>query len=468
MYRFREWYITNFTGESSIARIARIQNSFPKLDKYIIKYFEFLSIFGEPPFYTFFIPVAAWSGQLYEGMLLCFMMSFTLYQTDNLKDIFGCPRPPCPPLKRGGTHSHSLEYGMPSTHSAMGFTFAWVTCRMMADNVFPDHPWLVWFVGLNFAFQTCYSRVYLGLHWIADLVSGFFVFCVSALCQHFVLERIMRHYYDHPHDAHIGFVYLLAHVLILAHAAPRDACPCYEDTVRFIGASVGAVTGTWMLLRTDSTYTVRMTPEHNANVWASMSFFFILEFFLGVILIAIGKTVVTMISQVVLKKVYVFLSGAKMESMPHAIRPLYRLLCILAGLSMGRKIYWQGMNNENVEGSKPVLDPDLKGKGEQSPASPSSSIFVQTAEGELVVDVVAAVQVAVGDDEPAIVMHPPSSTVTSPVQKARNGAGQLWSLHTHNYWWQWDIHSKFLAYTTVGFIATFIAPLAQQHWLGSK
>lgn len=400
----RDYYVSHFCNDESISHLMRIQNVFPKQQAILNKYFEFLSIFGEPPFYTFFIPVMFWCGLEREACLFCVMMSVTLYFTNNLKDMFACPRPPCPPLRRAGTASHSLEYGFPSSHTALGMTTTYHLC-VMFSMLFPDKWWLIWGIGMNFIVQTAISRMYLGLHWLADLLGGFLVFGFGWLLQEAFLKKWIFYVMDHPQPTP-ALIFCVSHVLNIINVSPKDPCPCYEDTVRFFGAAAGATWGFW------ASRQIPLVVARDAVTYAEkgsrlFSLPFLFEGIAGVIVIAVCKTIVSVVSPIILKPLYIWLCGARLDSCPSVLRTPYRYLCCCVGILFGKSVWIRGMPAEMVD---------------------------------------APLVTKIGDEEEG---NQPSGV----------GKFQVWSVRNHNHWFEWDIHTKSLAYIVVSYSATVLSPM---------
>ncbi|CUF50999.1 sphingosine-1-phosphate phosphatase, putative, partial [Bodo saltans] len=279
----RDWYVSNFCDEATIHTMMRIQNLLPRYQPQITRYCEFLSIFGEPPFYTFFIPLIFWVGLTKQAALFCTMMSVTLYFVDNMKDLFACPRPPCPPLRRAGKDSHGMEYGMPSTHTGLGMMCTYHVCLSL-NIMFPHATWIIWLGGASFIIQTALSRVYLGLHWPADLFFGAFVFAFSWMLQQLFVSSFIDFVFASNYLP--WYLFVLSHIANSICVSPKDPCPCYTDTVRFFGAAAGSTFGGYYAHSFISIIHARTILSHGEMGQMLFTFRFWLETFSGFVVIA--------------------------------------------------------------------------------------------------------------------------------------------------------------------------------------
>lgn len=79
-------------------------------------------------------------------------------------------------------NNRSGRYGFPSCHAANTFGLAFFVCFLFR------YRWLTAFL-MFWAVVTCYSRVYLGLHYPGDLLAGMLLGCISAT----IVFLLMRH-----------------------------------------------------------------------------------------------------------------------------------------------------------------------------------------------------------------------------------------------------------------------------------
>lgn len=78
----------------------------------------------------------------------------------------------------------SGRYGFPSCHAANTFGLAFFVCFLFRRR------WLTVFL-MFWAVVTCYSRVYLGLHYPGDLLFGMILGFLSAVVVYFVMRKLI-------------------------------------------------------------------------------------------------------------------------------------------------------------------------------------------------------------------------------------------------------------------------------------
>mmetsp|Transcript_12589 Transcript_12589/g.14503 ORF Transcript_12589/g.14503 Transcript_12589/m.14503 type:complete len:408 (+) Transcript_12589:256-1479(+) len=397
--------------------MAQVQNAFPAYERIITRYFEFLSLFGEPPFYTFFIPFFFWIGLTKEAAVFCVMMSITIFCIDNVKDLCACPRPPCPPLRRAGKESHAAEYGFPSCHVGLGMMCAYHICKC-CTLLWPDYATWIWCLGASFVIQTAVSRVYLGLHWVGDIVGGVVMFgAVFALQEAFITRMILRALNGQTTP---WFIFIVSHVLTRVSVVPWDHCPCYEDTVRFIGAGAGAIFGCWMAEHHIPAIVERSQLSRAEQTALLSTGDFWKRAVVGLVLIAVLKTLLSVLLPIILKPMYLFLNGSHRDWIPRPLRPLYHAVCVGTGWLLLAPSTSVASSSSAAVTHK--LDSGIDRDGEATLAS--SSIGIQPVDTE-------------------------DATGTGVV---------VWSVRTHNFWWLWDIHAKSIAYTSVPLSASYLLP----------
>ncbi len=127
------------------------------------------------------------------GVSLVILIADQLCTSHMLRHYFARPRPsnlensPIAPLVRVLNGYRSGRYGFPSAHA--GNTAALV-CYI---HLILHRKWLT--VGLAFwCALVCYSRMYLGVHYLGDLLGGILIGILSAMLIHFLLRRFIIPY----------------------------------------------------------------------------------------------------------------------------------------------------------------------------------------------------------------------------------------------------------------------------------
>ncbi len=115
------------------------------------------------------------------GAILSFLITYGV--TDVLKLAVMRPRP----FIAGDAQligAPAEGWSFPSKHSSLSFSLA--TSALLGRRV------LGW-VALVFAALVAYSRVYLGVHYLSDVIIGALLGSGIAYCVHYVMQRLEQH-----------------------------------------------------------------------------------------------------------------------------------------------------------------------------------------------------------------------------------------------------------------------------------
>lgn len=332
--RFRDWYTYHYCNEAVVNRMLRIQQTCSPLKPYLTRYFQAWSWTGEAEFYIVMLPTLVWIGQPEMAVHVASMLCLNLYLTGVIKDMNCCPRPPCPPLElRGDKVTHEMEYGFPSTHSCHAVVFAYFIYNELTILA-PQHAWANFLLGAVFAVSISLSRVYLAMHWPGDLVGGWLVAVACTIVHSAFLsswESFLVLYRYPPWWAYV-LVYVVVHFLAVVHAAPRDPCPCYIDSMRFTGAFAGSIVGLWLYNRFyDDAAQARTSKASFLEVYLTWRFALAWVFCIAVVLAS--REVTAWVCGKALRPVFMFCSGAHKSKLPRVLQRPYMMLAWLIGLT---------------------------------------------------------------------------------------------------------------------------------------
>ncbi len=243
-YHLRQWLIPMVRWETPyLAKMQRSCRS-PFLDSY----FAFTANLGTHTFFMAFLPLCFWCGYPDLGLALVHMLALGVYISGYVKDLVCLPRPLSPPLQRiTMSGSTALEYGFPSTHTtnavsaALYFVFQ---LYLSKDDLSSTSYTLLCLGCYCYAVSITLGRVYCGMHGIFDVVIGavlgaFLTWLWVAYGSIYAMWLVSSDW-TRPAIAVVALGFA-----VRFHPEPADNCPCYDDSVSFLGVIMGIAIGSW-------------------------------------------------------------------------------------------------------------------------------------------------------------------------------------------------------------------------------
>ncbi|KAM0789378.1 hypothetical protein ACM66B_000208 [Microbotryomycetes sp. NB124-2] len=332
------------------------------LDDYFLK----SSLLGTHTFFMIGLPLPCWFGRPDISREMLIVLACGGYVTSVLKDLFCVPRPYSPPMVRLSVGTHALEYGFPSTHScttvSMALFLGTALSRTYPDAISTNQ---IAHVALGFiTMSVIVGRVYAGMHSITDcvvgLVTGSLVWLVWWLLEDFY------NWYTLSQGLLLTFTSVpLVLFLVFVHPAPAEDCPCFEDAVAFLSATLGTMLGrNWYQKHVRHiTYGATLSSPFGLTIWVGAV---VLKLVLGIASIFVWRIIAKAVCHAVLPKAFRFF---KMFLLP-------------------RRFYLQATEYDGYEKSDAlhpvpsILDlpslPELKSpgiEGRQGPISSSTAIM---------------------------------------------------------------------------------------------
>lgn len=222
----------------------RIRN--PALDFY----FAWTANLASHTFYVIMLPLPIWFGNLDVARDLVYVLGLGIYFSGFAKDFLCLPRPRLPPLHRITMLSYTTqEYGWPSSHSANATAVTLILLARVAANT-PNWPiWkLVLALALLFVYwgSLIFGRLYCGMHGFFDVLAGSLIGVLVFLFRHLYGPVFDAWLFDPHRNATSTGIALTVLMIIAAyaflihiHSEPVDDCPCFDDSVAFIGVLMG-------------------------------------------------------------------------------------------------------------------------------------------------------------------------------------------------------------------------------------
>jgi membrane-associated phospholipid phosphatase len=233
-------------------------------------YFAYTANLGTHTFFMVFLPIQFWCGYTSVGRayvevlgVKCapsdmtrtvFMLAAGVYLTGVLKDMVCLPRPLSPPLARiSMSGSAALEYGFPSSHSANAVSvviYAIHTIRQSPNEYNPQVSIALQALFYFYAVSIILGRLYCGMHGFLDVIVGSILGALIAAVHLLYVEWIDSWIFSGAYtDIFVATLAVL--ILIRINPEPADDCPCFDDSVSFLGVVIGINLGAWHYAHTN-------------------------------------------------------------------------------------------------------------------------------------------------------------------------------------------------------------------------
>lgn len=246
-YAMRQ-YLIQFTDNQSLALFewqARHRTQFRDV------YFAYTALLGSHTFYVLCLPIPAFLGAFDLVRDMVYILGYSIYLSGFFKDYWCLPRPQSPPLHRITLSAYTaLEYGAPSSHSAnaTGVTLLLLWNTWTSPTLSLPVKLGCSFLSLFYYFTLVVGRIYCGMHGMLDITSGA---AIGIVC--FVVQLLAKSFFS-GYDLTTRWWFPICSVgwgllILLNHVRPIDECPCFEDSVAFIGVVSGVECGDWFLHR---------------------------------------------------------------------------------------------------------------------------------------------------------------------------------------------------------------------------
>ncbi|XP_066906115.1 sphingosine-1-phosphate phosphatase 2 [Halyomorpha halys] len=196
---------------------------------------------GDEIFYATFIPFWFWNIDGAVGRRIVMVWTIVMYIGQGLKDIICWPRPSSPPVFRL-QKKWALEYGMPSTHAMVGVSIPFSVLLYTMQRY--EYPFLI---GLCVAVLWCsvvsISRLYLGMHTVADVMAGIILALVLLVPLVPLVDQMDMFLLTSRWSPVI--LLTLSICVIMFHPKDKIWTPTRGDTAMIVSVCVGIHIGAW-------------------------------------------------------------------------------------------------------------------------------------------------------------------------------------------------------------------------------
>lgn len=178
-------------------------------NKFLFYLFTIGTELGNEMFFIVFFPFLMWNVDPYVSRSLIVVWAWVLFLGQSTKDLIRWTRPPSPPVVKVEVF-YNTEYSMPSTHAMTGTTMPF--CLFMLTYSRWEYPFMFGLsVALSWSILVCVSRIYMGMHSVLEVITGFLYSILILAVLQPMLYDIDTFYLSHSYAplvillTHIGF-----------------------------------------------------------------------------------------------------------------------------------------------------------------------------------------------------------------------------------------------------------------------
>jgi len=267
-------------------------------------YFAWTANLASHTFYVLMLPLPLWFGASTLARDLIFVLGMGIYVTGFFKDFLCLPRPRSPPLHRITMLSYTAhEYGWPSSHSANATAVTLVLLATFYDQRSSfSYLQFVTLIGLLalYYLSLILGRLYCGMHGFFDILTGMSIGTGVFLFRYFygvAYDQFL--FYSSRNSSWLGifatfFVIIAGHMyLIHIYPEPVDDCPCFDDSVAFVGVLIGIDIAHYVcVLSNKFTFTNTLHDALRIPFLADLSILVMLaRVVIGIVLVVIWKSI---------------------------------------------------------------------------------------------------------------------------------------------------------------------------------
>ncbi|XP_029966292.1 sphingosine-1-phosphate phosphatase 1-like [Salarias fasciatus] len=205
-------------------------------NKFLFYLFTFGTELGNEMFFIVFFPFVFWNIDPLVSRRLIVVWAWNLFVGQSTKDMVRWSRPASPPVVKVEVFYNS-EYSMPSTHAMTGTAIPF--CLFMLTYGRWQYSFLFGFsVALSWSVLVCVSRVYMGMHSILEVITGFLYSLLILAFFHPILDKIDTFYMT---EASAPLAIVVSHVSLGLVAFSLDSWSTSRgDTAQALGTGAGA------------------------------------------------------------------------------------------------------------------------------------------------------------------------------------------------------------------------------------
>lgn len=285
--------------------------------------FHFGTALGGEMFYSLMFPCWFWNIDGAVGRRIGVIWCLSMYIGQGLKDIICWPRPACPPAIRAH-QQWALEYGMPSTHAMVSITVPFAAHFFTTSRY--DYPgYLGVLAACIFCILVSSSRIYLGMHSLADIVAGILLGVVLLVVLVPLTDAVDSFLLTHP--ASPGILMTTAVTLMLMYPGSKYSS-AKEDTAIIMGSTFGLMFGSWMCYQMGSIRGPPLEPPY-AIIWPSLEMWglSLLRTVIGLVTVIATRAVMKPVSSRIMRSLLQSHKGSNSKDDEASITIGSKLMC---------------------------------------------------------------------------------------------------------------------------------------------
>ena len=196
-------------------------------------FFKLMSWLGLSYFYVLFFPLIYWSISKRWGIMAAFALLVADYVGMFVKWTFKLPRPPSPPVNHLWSETSP---GFVSTHASTSLAF-WGTLAVLVRR------WWMTLLALFIILSIALSRLYLGVHFPADVIGGWLVGLFAMWAVLWGIPRLTPRVKKWSAGQQIGGVFAVAVIFLVITPSNWEGMRPDEAFVRDAAMLGGALLG---------------------------------------------------------------------------------------------------------------------------------------------------------------------------------------------------------------------------------
>ncbi|KAA0708729.1 Sphingosine-1-phosphate phosphatase 1 [Triplophysa tibetana] len=178
-------------------------------NKFLFYLFTIGTELGNEMFFIVFFSFLMWNVDPYVSRSLIVVWAWVLFLGQSTKDLIRWTRPASPPVVKVEVF-YNTEYSMPSTHAMTGTTMPFSMFMLTYSRW--EYPFIFGLsVALSWSLLVCVSRIYMGMHSVLEVITGFLYSVLILAVLQPMLYDIDTFYLSHSYGplviflTHVGF-----------------------------------------------------------------------------------------------------------------------------------------------------------------------------------------------------------------------------------------------------------------------